>query len=442
MSSTTRTQTSESTTTRSAPEVTPTEHPVTSPGEGSKARRGPSLAELGTFSLWMGVIGFGGGLSVLATLHATAVERRGWLTEREFDNTATVSQMLPGGAAANALALIGLRFFGAVGAAMAYGGFILPGFACILVLAHFYSRIVGLPHAGALLGGLNAAVVGIVSAITLKMVRTSVGRFWQMGVAAMALVMSLGGGASAGEAALVGIGLGLVLDLGMKRVRLARSRRTTRRTSPAVSLPDEGEPLRKADSSELHAFALPALASAGLALAASGGLLSLVLLFLRTGLGAYGGGFAIVPHLQATLVATGVLTERQFADAVALGKMTPGPVLLMATFIGYVKEGIAGAIASTLAIFAAPFVLTVGLGGWLARYRSRRVVRAALRGLTPSVLGTMAAAAATLGASLEDPAEIAIAVAVALTLSRFRVNPALMLLVGGVARLLLSWTGR
>jgi chromate transporter len=387
----------------------------------------------------MGVIGFGGGLSVLATVRATSVERRSWLTEREFDNTATVSQMLPGGAAANALALIGLRFFGPVGAALAYAGFILPGFACILALAHFYSAFVAIPHMAALLSGLNAAVVGIVSAITLKMVRTSVGRFWQMGVAAMALVMSLGGG-SAGEAALVGIGAGLVLDLGMKRVRLARSRRTARR-SPAVSLPDEGEPLRKSETRALHAYGVPAVVSAGLALAAGGGLLSLTLLFLRTGLGAYGGGFAIVPHLQVTLVQTGVLTERQFADAVAIGKITPGPVLLMATFIGYVKRGMIGAIASTVAIFAAPFVLTVGFGGWLARYRSRRVVRAALRGLTPSVVGAMAAAAVTLGSALEK-SEIAIAVAVTLTLSRFRVNPALMLLIGGVARVLLAWTGR
>jgi chromate transporter len=187
--------------------------------------------------------------------------------------------------------------------------------------------------------------------------------------------------------------------------------------------------------------AIPIAMAALLATVAGGTLVTLALLFLRTGLGAYGGGFAIVPHLQATLVGSGALTERQFTDAVAIGKLTPGPVLLMATFIGYVKSGLAGALVSTAAIFAAPFVLTVALGGWLARYRSRRAVRAALRGLTPAVVGTIAAAAITLAEGLQGPGEIAIAVAVGLTLSRFRVNPVLMLAVGGVAKLVLVALG-
>jgi len=266
-----------------------------------------------------------------------------------------------------------------------------------------------------------------------------VGRFWQMGIAAMALAMSLAGGASSGEIALVGIGAGLVLDLGTKRARLARSRRGGRRE---VALPDEGEPFPSSDRGSLRSVAAPALAVALLTVFTGGTLVSLALLFLRTGLGAYGGGFAIVPHLKATLVGSGVLTEREFADAVAIGKITPGPVLLVATFIGYVKSGIAGAIVATAAIFAAPFVLTVALGRWLARYRSRRAVRAALRGLTPAVVGTIAAAAITLAGGLHGPGEIAIAAAVGLTLTRFRVNPALMLALGGVANLLASGVHR
>ena len=188
-------------------------------------------------------------------------------------------------------------------------------------------------------------------------------------------------------------------------------------------------------------MALPVAVAALLATVAGGTLVTLALLFLRTGLGAYGGGFAIVPHLQATLVGSGALTERQFTDAVAIGKLTPGPVLLMATFIGYVKSGFAGALVSTAAIFAAPFLLSVALGGWLARYRSRRVVRAALRGLTPAVVGTIAAAAITLAEGLHGPGEIAIAVAVGLTLTRFRVNPVLMLALGGAGKLLLVGLG-
>jgi chromate transporter len=95
-------------------------------------------------------------------------------------------------------------------------------------------------------------------------------------------------------------------------------------------------------------------------------------------------------------------------------------LLLMATFIGFLKAGLPGAVASTVAIFPAPLLLAVVLGRWLARYRSRRPVRAALRGLTPAVVGTMATAAITLGTSLEGTGEIAIAGAVAMTLVRFQ----------------------
>ena len=413
--------------------------------ERSAVRPHPTVLDLVRFGLWMGMVGFGGGLSVLAGLREATVERRRWLTAREFDNTATVAQMLPGGAAANALSLLGLRNFGLKGAFMTYAAFILPGFGATVLLAALYGAVGGASEAGALLGGFSAAVVGIVASITLQMVGSSVGRFWQMGIAAMALALSLAGGASSGEIALLGIGSGLVLDLATKRARLARARRSVRGpASPRrrrVALPDEGEPLPRTDRSSLRAVALPIAMAALLATMAGGTLVSLALLFLRTGLGAYGGGFAIVPHLHATLVGNGVLSERQFTDAVAIGKLTPGPVLLMATFIGYVKSGVAGALVSTTAIFAAPFMLTVALGGWLARYRSRRAVRAALRGLTPAVVGTIAAAAITLAGGLRGPGEIAIAVAVGLTLTRFRVNPVFMLAVGGAAKVLLLGLG-
>jgi chromate transporter len=106
----------------------------------------------------------------------------------------------------------------------------------------------------------------------------------------------------------------------------------------------------------------------------------------------------------------------------------------MGTFIGYVLHGWLGGVVATLGIFSAPFALVTMAGTWLDRIRSRRPVRAALRGLTPAVLGLMAAAMISLGDTLNGEGEIAIAVAVALTLNRFEINPALMLIIGGLAR--------
>jgi chromate transporter len=421
---------------------------VTSAVPGRRVK--PSYAALARVSALLGVVGFGGGISVLGQMRDALVVRRRWLTEREFDVTATVSQMLPGGAAANALAYTGLRFHGALGAVVAYTAFIAPGAIVVTVLAALYVNLGVAPRLEPLLAGLNAAVVGVVASITLQMVRTAVARPWQMGVAAAALLFASGGAASAGEVAAFGIGAGLVLDLVMKRFRLARIRRAGRRPSPPVALPDEGTPfLPPAEhlhpSEEMAAEQSPTrtpLPAAWLfGPASAGALATMAILLVRAGLGAYGGGFAIIPNLKATALAAHWLTERQFADAVSIGKLTPGPVLLMATFIGYLVHGAIGAFVATIAVFAGPLVLVVAVGAWLARVRSRRSVRAALRGLTPAVVGLMAAATLTLGGSLAGPPDLAIAGAALLTLTRFRVNPVLVMALGGVARLGLRAAG-
>jgi chromate transporter len=393
-------------------------------------------------------------------MRSLLVVKRRWLTDREFVATSTVAQMLPGGAAANALAYTGLRFHGAAGAVVAYTGFIAPGALIVTALAAGYVRFGVTTALQPFFAGMNAAVVGVIASITLHMVRTGIGRPWQMGVAAAALLFSLAGGA-AGEVAGMGVVAGFVFDLGSKRFRLARVRRASR--PPPVALPDEGtrlqdpteralvramerwrerrerERARPEEREEgrgppqlpLGAIAFFWVASAG----ALGALAGMALSFVRAGLGAYGGGFAIIPSLQAAVLDQGWVTPQQFADAVAIGKVTPGPVLLMATFIGYVKYGLVGALVATLSIFAAPLAIVVTLGGWIARVRSRRPVRAALRGLTPAVVGLMTAAALTLGSGLVGPAELAIAAATVLTLSRFEVNPVWILFVGGAARL-------
>lgn len=412
--------------------------------EGIRIR--PDLRELLWTSLYLGAVGFGGGVSVLATIEALMVERRGWLTEKEFTNTATIAQMLPGGAAANALATIGLRFRGLPGALVCYLGFVFPGAMSIWALAWAYTRFGTVPRADAFLAGLNAAVVGIIVAITVKMARTSVARPWQMGVVAIALLLTLVGHAGPLEVAFVGIFSGLGWDLGIERARLLRFRRKRWHAAPQVALPEEGKPLphgaapKEAASSEQESP--PPLSGMFLALFATPPalliLLPIAVVFFRTGLGAYGGGFAIIPALHAEVVKDGWLSERQFADAVAVGKLTPGPVLLMATFIGYLKQGGSGALVATLSIFAAPFLLVVTLSSWLVRMRSRRWVRAALRGLTPAVVGLMMAAALVLGSSIQTGAGLAISAFTALTLARFeRANPVAMLALGGAVRVAL-----
>jgi chromate transporter len=113
----------------------------------------------------------------------------------------------------------------------------------------------------------------------------------------------------------------------------------------------------------------------------------------------------------------------------------------MGTFIGYLVAGLPGSLLATIGVFAAPLLLVVALGTFLDRIRSRRPVRAALRGLTPAVAGLMGAATLSLGTTLGDVAELGIAAAVALTLQRFPANPAVMLALGGAVRFALRAAG-
>ena len=416
-------------------------------------------------SLWLGCMGFGGGLSVLSLIRNIAVVKRNWMTEREFSNTVTVSQMLPGGAAANALAYMGLRFSGIPGAVAGYVGFVIPGFLAVLGLAWAYVRYGATPNVDLVLSGFNAAVVGLIVAITLKMVSTSIARLWQMGIAGASLLLSFAGNAPPAEIVLIGVALGLAIDFADRRRVIAR--RGVRRPKPPVALPDTGDFLERAAPQTPHIDpALPGpkdqddppRGDAGSKLKTPA-LIAILLFahvllgpslrdhlrayfsFFRTGLGAYGGGFAIIPHLKQVMRQSGWLTDKQFADAVAIGKLTPGPVLLLATFIGYIHEGFLGAILTTVAIFLGPFGLVVAFGAWLDRVRSRRWVRASLRGLTPAVVGLMAAAALTLGSGFGTNVEVGIAAATALTLTRFEINPVLVLIVGGAVRIALNAAG-
>jgi chromate transporter len=426
-------------------------HGIDAPAATPRVR--PQRPEFFRAALLLGAFGFGGGLSVLANIHALLVNKRHWMTEREFTNTITVAQMLPGGAAANTMAYAGLRFAGLPGALLGYVGFVLPGFIAVMVLAFLYVHFGATPDVATLLGGFNAAVIGIIGAITLKMARSAVARLWQMAVAAGALLLSVLGDAAPGEIALLAIAVGLAVDLGTKRARLfaMERRRMRERREPPVVLPEEGATLAtdknppRGPPEEMRVATWTVFAvMVAIALHAPGvdaELVRIAFSFFRTGLGAYGGGFAIVPHLKQVVAREQWLTERQFADAVAIGKLTPGPVLLLATFIGYLRHGWLGAVVATIGIFSAPFALVAFAGTWLDRIRSRRPVRAALRGLTPAVLGLMAAAVISLGDTINGEGEIAIAVAVALTLSRFEINPAVMLALGGLARFAFRFAG-
>jgi len=127
-------------------------------------------------------------------------------------------------------------------------------------------------------------------------------------------------------------------------------------------------------------------------------LLRLVWIFAKIGAVVFGGGFVMIPFIQREVVEHyGWLTQQQFVDAIALGQITPGPILISATFIGYKVQGLTGAVVATLAVFLPSFLMTALAARQLSRLRSTPRIAGFLRGVLPAVVATLVMAAITIG---------------------------------------------
>lgn len=197
---------------------------------------------------------------------------------------------------------------------------------------------------------------------------------------------------------------------------------------------------RKSPGARLNAFALlaamPIMAKLGL-------LLTIASIFLRIGAVTFGGGYVMVPLIEAEVVHThGWLTHREFVEAFALGQVTPGPVLITATFIGYKVAGTLGALVATVSIFLPSLVLTIVAGSSLRRFRANRQVQAFLRGVTPAVVGLLVAAGWSIGRTgIHTWVGLLLALVCMFVLLRFRVNAFLVILGAAALRFALSLLG-
>jgi chromate transporter len=166
--------------------------------------------------------------------------------------------------------------------------------------------------------------------------------------------------------------------------------------------------------------------------AAIGGLGSVFFSFLKIGSVLFGSGYVLLAFLRSEFVDTGLLTEQQLVDAVAIGQFTPGPVFTTATFIGYLIQGLPGAALATLGIFLPAFVFVALTGPFIPRLRRSPVFSSLLDGVNVASLALMAAVTWRLGrATIVDPFAALIALAALALLLRFKVNSAWLVIGGG-----------
>jgi chromate transporter len=311
---------------------------------------------------------------------------------------------------------VGIERAGWRGLAMVGACFIGPAVALTAAGAWLYVRYGRLPAIEPYLQGIKPAVLAVILAAVWKLGRTAV-KGWRLGVlGAAATALSLGPASEI--VALMACGLA-----GMLWLRWS------------------GRPPRAACLAAVP-FATPALtvAVAGAGAAAGASLWKLGLFFLKIGAVLFGSGYVLVAFLQGGLVDSyGWLTQRQLLDAVAIGQLTPGPVLSTATFIGYLIAGWPGAAVATLGIFLPSFLFVVILNPLVPRLRESAWTAAFLDAVNVAAVGLMAAVTIQLGAAiLTSWPEWTIAIAAAAAALFFRVNAAWLVLGGGVAGRLLE----
>jgi chromate transporter len=378
-------------------------------------------------ALYYGFAGFGGGYSVLAQLRRDLVERRKWLSADDFLVLAELSKSLPGTPATNLLALLGQRVDGTRGGLVAAGAFLLPSTVLMIACAAAYSLVRAASGLSVFFDGMNAAMVGVVGAVTVDLGRSALrsGRDVVLAVLSGLLLATR----VVSEPILAGVAGAIGATLGALRAEPPRS-----------SLPSIQSD-RPPPSSRLHAVV--AFAATPLALTGSLALLAgLVRIFVPIGVMTFGGGLAMIPAIDHMVVTEqGWLDPKAFADAIALGQITPGPVAICATFIGYRVAGLSGALVATVAMFAPATGVALVAGHSIDRFRSSPLVEGMLRTLAPAVIGMLGAATFSLGrAAVAVPSDVAIGVAAFVLLVWKPVSPMWLLVGGGLTRLALHWS--
>jgi chromate transporter len=348
----------------------------------------------------IGLIGFGGPPAHVALLRELTVERRRWLEAREFEDANAATQLLPGPASTQLAIFCAQRVAGGAGALVGGFAFILPGLLLVLAISAVALAESPPEWVRGLGGGAAAAVVAVVVQAGIALGRASL-EHRRGGALARALVY-LAAGAFA--TVLAGAGVVVVL-LACGLIELAWRRR------PGAAV---------------HAW------PAALILAATGAaaLPALAWTALKVGALAFGGGFVIIPLMQADAVdAYGWMTDAEFANAVAYGQITPGPVTHTVAIVGWAAAGLGGALLAAAVAFAPSFLVVLLTGDRFDRLRGSGPARAFLDGAGPAAVGAILGAAVPLLDALEEGWQYGVLAAAALLLALRR--PPIWALVGG-----------
>jgi len=344
--------------------------------EPSLARRVP-IKELVRYYLRLGLLGFGGPVALVGQMERELVAGRGWVTRDEMREGIAICQSLPGPLAIQVGIWLSYLRGGFWGAWAGGWAFILPNFLIVTVMGALYVHFGGLSWVTAIFYGVSPAVIALILHSCYRLTKLGMDDWLQWALAAGAFAVTVSVRAEVAWIFLASGVVGILYYGSWLRTRASAS------------------------TASSFAFGLPLLAGvggAGVAVSPGAILGKLFVFFLKAGSLTFGSGLVIVPFLEKGLVQqTGWLNEREFLVAVAMGMMSPGPVVITATFVGYLVAGFWGALVATVGIFLPSFLLVLIVAPVLVRYRTNRSVQGFIRGAYAAAIGTILGACVLLG---------------------------------------------
>ncbi len=333
-------------------------------------RERPTLGAVASYFFRLGATGFGGPVALANYMRRDWVEERRWITEREYNEGLAIATACPGPLAFQLGVYCGYITHGLAGGLVAAFSFALPPFVLVVGIAALYTRFASATWLRAIFYGVGPVVVGLILRACWNLAVKTIGKdavAIAIAVVACAVTAVLGK-----EPTLILVAAGIFGVFWFARGRP--------KTAAACVAPTPFAMLA----------ALPALGQTA----------QLFWFFFRTGLLVFGSGLVIVPFLRAYVVDDyHWLTLRQFLDAVAVGMVSPGPVVISATFVGYIVAGLAGAAAATAGIFLPSVMFTLAGTPLLRRYRDDPHLQGFVRGISVAVVGVLVGTVYLVGTS-------------------------------------------
>jgi chromate transporter len=372
--------------------------------EASPDRQPPTLGAALRFWLQLGLISFGGPAGQIAIMHRELVERRRWIDESHFLDALNCCTLLPGPEAQQLATYVGWRLHGVRGALIAGGLFVLPAAVLLAVLSWIYAEHGQVPAVAAVLAGVRPAVVAIVAAALIRLGRKSLESGLALAIALAAFV----------ALRTLAVPFPLIV-LAAAALAAVLTPHGAGATPGSVLTTDSAPPLR-GKGARRHLGRLSLVVGIGLGLWLAGfaavatlrgsdGLHSqLYRFFSQTAVVTLGGAYSVLTYVAETMgPARGWVTPTQTLDGLALAETTPGPLIMVLEFLGYmagsnhpasgmtpVQSGLLGAGVATYATFLPSFVFVLAVAPYVERLRGQQRLRAALTGVSAAVLGGIA----------------------------------------------------